>query len=70
MPWTARDLVRVIEAKGGRFLRPGRRHDVYVVPGRNRPIEIPRHRGDLPTGTAHAILRQIGISDEEARKLT
>jgi predicted RNA binding protein YcfA (HicA-like mRNA interferase family) len=53
----------------GQLKRHGANHDLYQVPGVNRPVSIPRHKGDLPTGTARAILRQLGLTEEEARKL-
>jgi predicted RNA binding protein YcfA (HicA-like mRNA interferase family) len=40
-------------------------HVVLVKPGRS-PITVPVHRGKtLKTGTARAILKQAGVSEEE-----
>jgi hypothetical protein len=65
VPWTADDLIRLIAGRGGSLQRHGKKHDLYVVPGVNRPISVPRHRGDLPDGTARAILRQAGIDPND-----
>ena len=67
--WGTDDMVKLVNALGGSLKRHGGNHDLYVVPGLNRPVSIPRHRGDLPTGTAKAILRQLGLTHDEARKL-
>lgn len=54
---TAQDFERVISRQGGRIVR-GARHD--IVQGRNGGrVAIPRHRGDLPTGTRCAIIREL-----------
>jgi hypothetical protein len=42
--------------------REGRRHT--VLQRANVTLVVPRHRGDLPTGTFHAILKQAGLSAE------
>ena len=69
MAWRSDDTVRLVRALKGELKRHGANHDLYVVPGIDRPVSIPRHRGDLPTGTANAILRQLGITTEKARRL-
>ena len=67
--WRGQDLVRLVYALKGELCRHGANHDLYLVPGVDRPVSIPRHNGDLPTGTANAVLRQLGLTSEEAKKL-
>jgi hypothetical protein len=69
MAWRSEDMVRIVRALNGELKRHGANHDLYTVPGADRPVSIPRHRGDLPTGTANSILRQLGLTPERARKL-
>ena len=60
---TARDLERRV-LQAGWVEQPGRGrggHRVYQHPHRPGLVVIPFHRGDLPKGTAEAILKQAGL---------
>jgi hypothetical protein len=43
MAWGSKDMVRLVHALNGEFKRHGANHDLYVVPGIDRPVSIPRH---------------------------
>ena len=47
--------------KAGWTQMHGAKHDMAVNPNTNQAIAIPRHKGDIPIGTAKAILRQAGL---------
>ncbi|HEY4493075.1 MAG TPA: type II toxin-antitoxin system HicA family toxin [Candidatus Paceibacterota bacterium] len=44
-------------------------HRYLWHPIREVMTSVPMHQGDLPRGTARAILRQAGLNEEEFRKL-
>jgi predicted RNA binding protein YcfA (HicA-like mRNA interferase family) len=48
--------------KAGWVITHGKAHDLATNPVKSGiKIPIPRHTGDIPTGTAKAILRSAGI---------
>jgi len=58
---TTRDLKRKLAAAGW-TITPGGGHDMATFP--NRPgikVPIPRHAGDIPTGTLNNILKATGL---------
>lgn len=61
-PRTSREVLRLARRTGGTVVHGGRHDKVYGPrPGH---VAVPRHGGDLPTGTLHAImkgLRAIGL---------
>jgi predicted RNA binding protein YcfA (HicA-like mRNA interferase family) len=58
-------LVRALGRLGWVVDRQSGSHIVLVKPGRT-PVTVPLHRGKtLKQGTARAILRQTGVSEEE-----
>jgi predicted RNA binding protein YcfA (HicA-like mRNA interferase family) len=54
---TAAELAK---ARGFTFRKASGSHYIYRD-GVGRRVVIPRHSGDLPIGTARAVLRAIGI---------
>lgn len=61
----------MLSSRGFRFDRPGQKgHDLWAPPLPGKPVPVPRNRGhgEIPRGTLHAILRQAGISREDAAK--
>lgn len=65
----AADLVRAIERYARREgleceVKQGKGSHRKIVLGRRRSV-IPMHGGDLPTGTYRAILKQLGVADED-----
>lgn len=59
MTMTKKEIEKLLKAAG--FERKsGGRHDVWVCVG-FPPIPVPRHRGDIPLGTARSILKAAGL---------
>ena len=56
---TKRELTRLLK-KAGFEKQEGGRHEVWRKQG-FPPIPVPRHAGDIPKGTAAAILKTAGI---------
>jgi len=56
---TKREITKLLK-KGGFEKYEGGRHEIWKKPG-FPPIEVPRHKGDIPKGTAHNILKQAGL---------
>lgn len=48
--------------KAGWKLVQGACHELAVSPDGKKKISIPRHKGDIPKGTALAILKEAGLS--------
>lgn len=55
---TAKDFVSVVMRQGG-CVEEGARHTIVRGPNGKGRVAIPRHRGDLPTGTRRAIIREL-----------
>lgn len=58
---TKRELESRLKSAGWKIIS-GARHDMAVNP--NKPgvkIPIPRHKGDIPIGTANSILKDAGL---------
>lgn len=54
---TASEFCRAAARQGGE-VRGGGRHDKIYLDGRG-PVPIPRHSGDIPTGTRRSIVRAL-----------
>lgn len=67
--WTVAEVIAVLETLGYELKRHGSNHDIYDREGAPRPIPIPRHKGDLPSGTLRSIWRQAGITPDQAEGL-
>ncbi|MBR1608828.1 MAG: type II toxin-antitoxin system HicA family toxin [Kiritimatiellae bacterium] len=59
-PLSFSDAVRLAESRGFTRRRGSGSHQIFRD-DTGRRVVIPFHRGDLPTGTARAVLRAIGI---------
>jgi predicted RNA binding protein YcfA (HicA-like mRNA interferase family) len=57
---TKRELERILKDAGWVIIS-GTRHDMAVKDGCNTKIPIPRHKGDIPKGTANNILKDAGL---------
>lgn len=58
-----RQIVKVLERKGFKFIRQKGGHRLYRK-GSLR-VTVPMHNRDLKPGTLHNILKQAGITKEE-----
>ena len=45
----------------GWIIKPGAKHDLAVNKTTGKKIAVPRHRGDIPIGTAQKILKEAGL---------
>lgn len=57
---TKRELEKLLKENGWKVIS-GTRHDMAVKEGTSTKIPIPRHKGDIPIGTAKSILKDAGI---------
>lgn len=58
-----RQMIKVLEQKGFRFVRQKGSHRLYK--NEDLRVTIPYHNKDLKPGTLQNILRQAGIKKEE-----
>ncbi len=57
---SGKDLLTYVKCQPNVSIRPGKGSHVNVsTPGAPRPIPIPQHNKDLPTGTLKAIIKQL-----------
>jgi hypothetical protein len=63
------ELRRALRRHNVILISSGARHDRYGIPGTERRTSIPRHRGEAPTGTLHGILRDLGLTLDELRRV-
>ena len=61
-------LKRRLRRLGIEFLKEGRRHEVWENPTNGRRTQIPRHRGEVPTGTLHGILRNLELTLDDLQR--
>lgn len=66
---TYRELTRKLRALGCEFKRTSKgSHEIWINPRLNLATVIPHHPGDIPKGTLHSILKQLGVSPDEFAK--
>jgi predicted RNA binding protein YcfA (HicA-like mRNA interferase family) len=66
---TPEELVRILIRKGFVPDRSKGSHRIYLHPETKRRAVVPFHKGTLPKGTFHEILRQAGITKDELSDL-
>ena len=54
------ELIKILKNSGGTVLRHGSRHDIWIMPS-GKTITVPRHKKEIPSGTAKEILKQAGL---------
>lgn len=59
------ELKRKLRRLGARLQDQGKRHEVWERPGTDYASRVPRHRGEVPTGTLHTILHELGFTRED-----
>ena len=67
MNYTAKQLIRAAK-KLGYEIKEGGKHTLVYAPLSGRRITTIQ-RGFIPKGTLNAILKQMGITEEELKKL-
>ncbi len=60
---TKREIEKLL-VHAGFHKREGGRHDIWVKVG-FPPIPVPRHKGDIPEGTAKSILKCAGLKEKK-----
>ena len=57
---TADEIIKLLK-KAGYEIIAGAKHDKAIHKETGKMIAIPRHKGDIPTGTTHNILKEAGL---------
>jgi len=58
---TQKEIERKLSAAGWKLIA-GAKHNMAIHPDKpGQKIPIPRHRGDIPIGTANSILKAAGL---------
>ena len=65
----ATELVRALNRLGYRTHRQKGSHLIMIKDDSSHQPVIPLHSGDIKTGTLRAIIRQLGLTVEEFKKL-
>jgi predicted RNA binding protein YcfA (HicA-like mRNA interferase family) len=67
-PRSTRECERLLQHHGFLFACRDGPHDIWEHPTNGRSVSLPRNRrsGGIPVGTLKGILRQAGITHEEA----
>ena len=60
---TKREIEKILKKAGFRK-HSGGKHDIWTKIG-FPPIPVPRHKGDIPLGTAKNILKAAGLEKEK-----
>ena len=60
---TKREIEKLLK-KAGFEKRSGGKHDIWLKSG-YPPIPVPRHKGDIPIGTAKNILKAAGLEKQK-----
>ena len=58
---TKKEIERLL-LKAGFYKRSGGKHDIWIKDG-YPPIPVPRHKGDIPIGTAKSIFKIAGLKE-------
>jgi len=68
---THAELARALRALGCELKRQAKgSHEIWYCARTNRSATVPRHTGDLPTGTLHAILRGLGLTRSDLDRVS
>ncbi len=57
---TSNEIIKLLK-KAGYEIIAGAKHYKAIHKESGKMITIPRHKGDIPKGTAHNILKEAGI---------
>lgn len=60
MPLTYREALKLIRKHGGRFIRHGANHDIFITVS-GEEIQVPRHPGTLSSGVERSIKKKLGL---------
>lgn len=65
---TPRELIKILEKDGFRFIRQNGSHAVYRDYEKSRKVIVPIHNKDIPTGTLHQIIKDGDIDISQHKK--
>jgi predicted RNA binding protein YcfA (HicA-like mRNA interferase family) len=68
MPYKAREILSRLQRAGFVIKRQSSSHVILRHPD-GRQTYVAMHPGDVPTGTFRAILKQVGLTEDEFRRL-
>jgi predicted RNA binding protein YcfA (HicA-like mRNA interferase family) len=57
---TEKEILKLLRANGW-IITEGSNHHIAKHPNMNVRVPIPRHKGDIPLGTANKILKDTGL---------
>lgn len=60
MPIKRQKAIALILENGGRYVRSGGEHDIYLLPD-GRTFALPRHGGELKPGIERQLLKRLGL---------
>lgn len=55
------ELIKKLKKAGCKLKRHGANHDIWQNPKTKVETKVWRHSGEVPTGTANKILKEMGI---------
>lgn len=58
MPLTYREAVKLIKKQGGKFIRHGGEHDIFMMPW-GTSVTVPRHKKEFSRGVEDDIRKRI-----------
>ena len=61
MPMTPKEMIKLLEKNGFRFIRANGSHRLYKNPATEKTVTIPFHSKTLARGTEEQILKQAGL---------
>lgn len=61
MPRTSREIIKLLEQNGFKFIRSNGSHRIYRNPKSGKQVTVPYHNKQLKQGTEKSILKQAGI---------
>ena len=68
MPFKAKEVLRRLQRAGFEVRRQSGSH-VVLRHSDGRQTYVPKHTGDVPSGTFRSILKQAGLTEETFRDL-
>ena len=58
---TTSELIKKLKEFGCTLKRHGAKHDIWYNPNTGEELQVPRHKGEVKTGTAKEILKKANI---------
>ena len=55
------ELLKKLKKSKCELIRSGSRHDIWYSPITGKQFTVPRHKAEIPTGTANKILKDAGL---------